>query len=143
VKAIPGRSSFRPGDAVVIETRDHLPIYVSVDHAEEAANVINALIARFQLAASRRLERTNFTVRLSSDPIQASATPSPGPRWMSSQAFVSRWFGVLAELDGAGLHDRVVPQLADEVSRPADAGPGVVPEGGDEPASIDGEEQVG
>jgi len=42
----------RPGDAVVIETRDHLPIYVSVDHAEEAANVTNALIDRSQLAPS-------------------------------------------------------------------------------------------
>ncbi len=40
----------RAGDAVVIGTRHGLPIYVSVDHAEEAANFINALIVRSQLA---------------------------------------------------------------------------------------------
>lgn len=42
----------RPGDVLVIERSDHhLPLYVSVDHADEAADVINALIARARASA--------------------------------------------------------------------------------------------
>jgi len=41
----------RPGRALVVEGTDHLPLYVSVDHADEAADVINALVARSRAVA--------------------------------------------------------------------------------------------
>ena len=48
---IDGRSLVvRSGEIVIIESTDHLPLYVSVDHADEAADVINALVARARAA---------------------------------------------------------------------------------------------
>lgn len=38
----------KTGNVLIVDTREHLPIYVSVEHAEEAADVTNALIARSQ-----------------------------------------------------------------------------------------------
>lgn len=44
---IDARSSLTgAGGVLVLEGRDHLPLHVSVDHAGEAADVVNALIAR-------------------------------------------------------------------------------------------------
>jgi hypothetical protein len=39
------------GDLLVIDVSDELPLHVSVDHADEAADVINALIARARASA--------------------------------------------------------------------------------------------
>lgn len=36
----------REGPTLVVESNDRLPLYVSVDHADEAADVLNALVAR-------------------------------------------------------------------------------------------------
>ena len=44
----------RTGPTLVVESRDHLPLAVSVDHADEAAEVINALIARDRALAVGR-----------------------------------------------------------------------------------------
>jgi len=42
-----GRSLIiRTGDVVLVETTDHLPLYLSIEHADEAADVINALVVR-------------------------------------------------------------------------------------------------
>jgi hypothetical protein len=41
----------RGGGALVIEGADHLPVHVSVDHAGEAADVLNALVARARASA--------------------------------------------------------------------------------------------
>lgn len=64
-------------------------------------------------------------------------------RRLRSVDIVSWRCGVLAELDRSGLHQRVDPEGLDKSPWSADAGPGVVPEGGDEPGPIRGEEQVG
>jgi hypothetical protein len=42
----------RRGDALVVEAIDRLPLYVSVDRADEAANVLNALVARLHSTTS-------------------------------------------------------------------------------------------
>ncbi len=44
------------GDALVLETTDHLPLHVSVDHADEAADVVNALVARARATTQAPLE---------------------------------------------------------------------------------------
>ena len=47
------------GDALILETTDHLPLHVSVDHADEAADVVNALVARAR--ASTQIQLGNGT----------------------------------------------------------------------------------
>lgn len=43
------------GCVLVIETRNHLPIYLSLEHADEAAEVTNALITRTQRTGSQHV----------------------------------------------------------------------------------------
>jgi hypothetical protein len=52
----------RRGDILVINTKDHLPIYLSVDHAGEAADVVNALVMRNQRRASGRSDQEGHSV---------------------------------------------------------------------------------